>query len=111
MIQPVPPVIQGVQDNGQAVDVNHPAQPGDTLTIAALNLGTAGAAVSTGRLQLLIGGTPYNLAGPAQPSQANPNIHTIEAVLSPKMAAAAKVPIIVSIDGRASLPFYIAVAQ
>ena len=111
VIQPAPPVIQGVTDNGQAVDTSHPANPGDTLTIGVLNLGDAGATVTTDRLQLMIGGSAYNLVGPAQPSAANPQIHTIQAVLSPKLSAADNVPIVVSIDGRASLPFYIAVAQ
>jgi hypothetical protein len=32
-------------------------------------------------------------------------------ILPPKIAAADKLPMIVSIDGRASLPFYIAVAR
>jgi uncharacterized protein (TIGR03437 family) len=111
VIQPVPPVIQGVLDNGQAVDGSNPAHPGDTLTIAALNLGDAGATVSTSRLQLLIAGTAYNLVGPAQPSANNPQLHTVQVILSPKIAAADKVPVVISIDGRASLPFYIAVAQ
>jgi uncharacterized protein (TIGR03437 family) len=110
VIQPAPPVIQGVVDNGQPVDTSHPAHPGDTLTVAALNLGDAGAAESMGNLHLLIGGTAYNLIGPAQPSPQNPQIETVQTILSPDIAAAGKVPVIISIDGRASLPFYIAVA-
>ena len=111
VIQPAPPVIQGIMDNGQPVDTSHPANPGDTLTVAALNLGDAGAAVTTDHLQLLIGGIAYNLLGPAQPAASNPQIHTVQTILSPKIAAAGNVPVIISIDGRPSLPFYIAVAQ
>ncbi len=111
VIEPAPPEVTGIVAGKAAVDASHPAQPGDTLTLSVLHLGDAGETIAPERMRLLIGGIEHNIADDAQPVADNTKLHTIRTALSPKIEDSDKVPVVVSLDGRDSLPFYISVAK
>jgi uncharacterized protein (TIGR03437 family) len=110
MIQPVPPVIQSILVGSTPLDAGHAAHPGDLLTINVLNLGDPGEVVAPGRLRVVIGGVQAPLPTGAGTLR-DPNVHLILVPLSQSTAPSDTVPVVVSIDGRASVPFTIAVAE
>ncbi|HEX8984364.1 MAG TPA: IPT/TIG domain-containing protein [Bryobacteraceae bacterium] len=111
VIDPAPPIVQKVVVGDTAVDADHPAIGGDTLTISVLHLGNAGETVARDRIRLRIGGIAHILSAAAGPAADNPKLHTFRSVLAPAVDPSEKVPVVVSLDGLDSAPFYIAVAK
>ena len=111
IITPAPPVVQSVSVGGVAVDGTHPANPGDILSIAVVNLGDSGVSTSVGRIDVSIGGTDIAPLSAAAAMTDHPAVHVVRAVVPASVDTSDKTPIIVSFDGRASQPFTIATAK
>jgi uncharacterized protein (TIGR03437 family) len=110
VIQPVPPLIQSIAVGSTPLDAGRAAHPGEVLTIAVLNLGEPGEVVAPGRLRVVIGGVQSPLSTGAGTLR-DPNVHLIIVPLPQSTAPSDTVPVTVSIDGRASVPFNIAVTE
>ena len=110
VIQPVPPVIKSILVGSTPVDAAHAAHPGDMLTITVLNLGDPDEVVAPGRLRVTIGGVQAPLSTGAGTLR-DPNVHLILVPLPQSTVPSDSVPVVVSIDGRASVAFTIAVAE
>lgn len=111
IITPAPPIVQSVSVGGTAVDGTHPAHPGDTLSIAALNFGDSGASTAVGRIDVSIGGVDVAPLGGAAAQADHPAVHVFRCVVPASIDASDKTPITVSLDGRTSKPFTIAIAK
>jgi len=101
-IEPAPPVIQAVLDNGTPVDADHPAHVGDPITVLVLHLGDPGAPADPKRIRLNIGGIDEPINDPPQPQADNPKVDAIQTILSPLVTPADQVPVAAWADGRPS---------
>ena len=107
-IDPLPPVIAAVQNASHAnLSASNAPLPGDKLTLLVTGLATAGTTVDPGRVHVMVGGLEIPVAIVAQVS--NTATYQVQFTLDPAVATGAKVPVTVSIDGRTSLPAYIAI--
>jgi len=107
-IDPLPPVITAVQNASHAsVSASNAPQPGDMLTMLVTGLAAAGATVDPGRVHVTVGGMDIPAAMVSQVS--NTATYQVQFTLDPAVTTGAKVPVTVSIDGRTSLPTYIAI--
>jgi uncharacterized protein (TIGR03437 family) len=107
-IDPPPPTVVSVTDYGTLLDANHPAYPGDVLTIQVSGLGDGDATVDASRLEVNVGGVNQQIGGPAVPAPGAPGQYQILIVLSNQVPAGPQ-PLTVSIDYRTSAPFTITV--
>ncbi len=108
-IRIAPPEIVSITANGVAIDETHPAKPGARLVITAEHLGDGEETVSHDRIRLSIGGLNHALNEDAQPVPDKPKLHTLNAVLGTVIDDSDAVPVVLTFDGRASLPFNIGV--
>jgi uncharacterized protein (TIGR03437 family) len=109
-IDPPPPVVVGVSSSSQAVDADHPANPGDLLTVLVTGLGDAGAEVASDRVVVNVGGVDHKPIGAITASDDAPELHKIQIVLSADVPGGPQ-PLTVSIDGRTSAPYSLALAE
>lgn len=109
VIAVAPPVITAVRDGETTLDARHSARPGDRLTVIAARMGGSGQDVDPGRLTVTIGGIGLPVLSPATPVADHPDLHRFDTILAPTLAAGDKVPVVISLDGRASLPYNIVV--
>ena len=107
-IGPAPPSIASVESvSNLAVTATNPAHPGDVLNLQATGLAPAGAAVAPSRVHITAGGVDMP-AGSV--TDVNTTTWVIQFKLDPSVAPGAQVPLTVSVDGKTSLPVFIAVA-
>jgi uncharacterized protein (TIGR03437 family) len=111
VIETAPPIIQGVSTDEHVVNADHPAQPGETLTLSVLHFGDAGETVAAERIGVSIGGLTHKVTVAAEPVASNTKLHTVRAVLGSVVEAGDKVPVVVSLDGRESPVYYITVTK
>jgi uncharacterized protein (TIGR03437 family) len=108
VIGPVPPSITAVQNASNVnISATNPAHPGDILNVQVTGLAPSGAAVAPGRVLVTAGGV--NMMA-ATVTDLNATTDVIQFKLDPNVAPGAQVPLTISIDGKTSLPVYIAVA-
>jgi len=107
VIAPTPPAITAVQSASNVnISATNPAHPGDVLNIQVAGLAPSGEAVAPGRLQITAGGVNM-LAGSV--TDLNTTTDVVQFKLDPSVAPGAQVPLTISIDGKTSLPVYIAI--
>ena len=112
-IDPPSPAISGVFagfvaspiSTAASIDANRPARPGDLLTLVVSNLGDP--APPPGRVQIQVGGIDHTAMAVSPNSQ--PNIYHIQLFLSANVPTGSAVPVTVSVDGRTSAPYAIAI--
>ena len=102
------PVITAVQNASHAnISASNAPQPGDMLTVLVTGLADPGSTVDPGRVHVTVGGIDIP---PAMVSQVSNTAHLpVQFTLDPAVTTGAKVPVTISIDGRTSLPTYIAI--
>lgn len=102
-----PPVITAIQSAAKtSVDLAHAANPGDSLTLAVTGLSDSGSTVDPQRVQVTVGGMNLRAATITAASGAP---YLVQFTLDPAVPTGAKIPVTISIDGRTSLPVYIAI--
>jgi uncharacterized protein (TIGR03437 family) len=104
-----PPKIFGlVSSAGIAVDALHPAKAGDNLTLTFAD-DSASSVAGDGNVRVSVGGVDHTaFAAPKQIEGTNQ--YDLQFTLSSSVAAGTEVPLILTIDGRTSIPVQIAVA-
>jgi uncharacterized protein (TIGR03437 family) len=104
-----PPKIFGlVSSAGTAVDALHPAKAGDNLTLTFAD-DSASSVAGDGNVRVSVGGVDHTaFAAPKQIEGTNQ--YDLQFTLSSSVAAGTEVPLILTIDGRTSIPVQIAVA-
>jgi uncharacterized protein (TIGR03437 family) len=111
LIAVAPPVVTAVVDGEVTLDAQHSAQPGDQVTVIASRLGDSGQEIAAGRLMAIIGGIEVPALSPATPVADHPELHQFRTLVPPRVAAGDNVPLVISVDGRASLPYTITVTE
>jgi uncharacterized protein (TIGR03437 family) len=103
-----PPVITAVQDSeGSAVGATNSPQPGDRLTLLVTGLVTAGATIDPTTVHVTVGGVSRM---PAVVSQVgNTSTYQVQFTLDASVPTGAQVPVTITINGKTSLPVYIAI--
>jgi uncharacterized protein (TIGR03437 family) len=112
-IEPPSPAISGVFagfaaspiSTAASIDANRPARPGDLVTLVVSNLGDP--APPPGRVQIQVGGIDH--AAMAVSPNSQPNVYHIQLFLSANVPTGSAVPVTVSVDGRTSAPYTIAI--
>jgi hypothetical protein len=95
-IGPRPPEIRGVMEAA--------TQLGNALTLYVAGLGDA-----AGRIEVVIGGVVHSPVGDVTPESAREGEHRVTVFVSRSVTPGQLVPVTVSIDGRTSAPYVIAV--
>ena len=93
--------------SGSSIDASRAALPGDVLNVFTTGLADAGTDVAASRVAVVIGGVTH----PAIQVTQQDNGHLVQIVLSSSVAAGTQVPLQVSVDGRISPTYYIAVGS
>jgi uncharacterized protein (TIGR03437 family) len=102
------PVIREVYGAGMApVDLSRPARAGETLTLIASNLPEINGSFDTARLKLATGALEHVILGLAPVAQ-QPGLIQVQFTLSPQTPVGV-LPLTLSLDGRASAAFGLAV--
>ncbi|MEO7649599.1 MAG: IPT/TIG domain-containing protein, partial [Bryobacteraceae bacterium] len=90
---------------GCAIDPGRPAHGGDVLVLTVGGLGDPGSSVASSRIRVSVGGLDQQVAAVYPVT----NGHQIQFVLAPTTTQGTQIPLTVSVDGRASLPYMIPV--
>ncbi len=107
-----PPSILGVQSIlGTMVAASSGAHPGDTLQMVVVNLGDGATAVDPSRVAVTSPGIADHSVQSVAINPALPGSYLVQFSLSTSTPAASSLPLVVSIDGRSSLAFNIAVSK
>lgn len=104
-IDPLPPVINGIMAGGALADVTRAVHPGELVTLQVANLAESGTTVAPGRITLQVGAVEHQALAVAPGSQ--PGVFVVIFSLSPAVPPGQQVPLVLSIDGRTSLPFFL----
>ena len=106
-IDAAPPQITGVISGftNQQVNANNPARAGDLIAVQVTGLADPGTFVATNRVVVNVGG----IDNPAVQVIAAGRGHQVYIFLPPNVAPGNQVPVTVSVDGRVSPPFNIAI--
>ena len=109
-IDPPPPVIARILNGaGEAVNTGRPARGGDVLTIQLTGMGAQDQTIDASRIRVEIGGLSQAVLQNGW-SPDTPGVYLVQVKLSPEVAAGTAA-VTVSLDGRTSRPFAIAVEQ
>jgi uncharacterized protein (TIGR03437 family) len=88
------------------IDANHPARPGEVLNVLATGLTEAGAVPDAKLVHVNIAGVDHSPVGITPMGAA----HQVLVVLSPAVSSG-QAPLMVSVGGRSSQPYYIPVSK
>ncbi|HLM98794.1 MAG TPA: IPT/TIG domain-containing protein [Bryobacteraceae bacterium] len=103
-----PPAITGVQNSaGAAVAAPNAPQPGDTLTLLVAGLGAAGTTIDPTTVHVTVGGVTRMAAVVSEVGTTS--TYQVQFTLDSSVPTGAQVPVTVSINGKTSLPVYIAI--
>jgi uncharacterized protein (TIGR03437 family) len=106
-IDRTPPAITAVQTSaGINIDAGHTPLPGDSVNVMVAGLADNGTKIDPARVHVNAGGTDI----PAATVDGLPNrIFQVTVKLPASVSTGPQIPVTVSIDGKTSLPFYIAI--
>ena len=95
------PVVLAALTGGAAIDATRPARPAELVTLLVGNLGDGATSI---RMRLVVGGIEHQIAQ-VFPAPNQPGLDQVLFFLNPAVPAGAQ-PVVVSVDGRASAPFF-----
>jgi len=108
VIAPAPPTISAVQNVSNVnLSATNPAHPGEILSVQVTGLAAPDEDVAPGRVHINVGGDdmPAGIV-----TEVNAKSYLIQFTLDQAVPTGAQVPLTISIDGKTSLPVYIAIA-
>jgi uncharacterized protein (TIGR03437 family) len=106
-IDPAPPSITAVEDTSNTnISATNPAHPGDELNVLVSGLASPGATVTPSRVHVTVAGLDVRASSA---TAVKDSTYLVQFKLDSGVTTGAQVPLTVSIDGKTSLPAYIAI--